>query len=67
MFLRSGKVNVVEYWWNIGVLMKQSLSVTIKIYGRENEWLGKVAQGNARKIKNGIMCKTNPNTYFGIW
>ena len=33
--------------------------------GKESEWLGQVAQDNARKVKYSIIFRTNPSSYLG--
>ena len=44
---------------------KLSLILMIKACERDNERLGYVTRGNARKITNNIIFRANPNSYLG--
>ena len=47
--------------------MKDSGSDFYDNYDMKEKWLGKAAQGNARKMENSIIFGTNPNSCHGAW
>ena len=65
-FMKTLKSDILEaYKVQVDCLKDSGFDSYDKNNIKECEWLGQVAQGNARKIKNSIIFRTNPNSYLG--
>ena len=66
LFCRQCKA---KFWWEKDSVYhdKDKFQPVTVIDNGESEWLGYVAQGNAWKIENSIIFRTNPNSYLRTW
>ena len=65
-FMKTLKSDILEaYKVQVDCLKDSGFDSYDKNNIKECEWLGQVAQGNARKIKNSIISRANPDSYLG--